>query len=72
MIVPEYWAEAREQARHKGRPITVRRYGWSDDSADVAQALCKRLARNLHDLPSPATTPAEPCGWCGSDSDLLH
>ncbi len=39
MIVPEYWAEAREQARHKGRVITVRRYGWSDDSVDAAMAV---------------------------------
>ena len=38
MIVPEHWAEAREQARHNGRMVTVRRYGWSDDSLDAAQA----------------------------------
>jgi len=38
MIVPEYWAEAREQVRHQGRSITVRRYGWSDDSVEAAQA----------------------------------
>lgn len=37
MIVPEYWAEAREQARHKGRIVTVRRYGWSDDGVAAAQ-----------------------------------
>lgn len=28
MIVPEYWAEARQQVRHKGRQVTVRRFGW--------------------------------------------
>ena len=38
MIVPEYWAEAREHARHKGRSVTVRRFGWSDERR-LAQAL---------------------------------
>ncbi|MDR7191543.1 hypothetical protein [Luteimonas terrae] len=38
MIVPEYWAEARRQTRHGGRSVTVRRFGWSDDSEDAAQA----------------------------------
>ena len=45
MIVPEYWAEAREQVRHNGRRITVRRYGWSDDSADAAQAHAEQRTR---------------------------
>jgi len=45
MIVPEYWAEAREQVRHNGRRITVRRYGWSDDSADAAQAHAEQRPR---------------------------
>ena len=49
MIVPEYWAEAREQARHKGRPITVRRYGWSDESVDAAQAHANARARQALD-----------------------
>ncbi len=38
MIVPEYWAEAREQVRRRGRSVTVRRYGWSDESPEAAQA----------------------------------
>lgn len=38
MIVPEYWAEARQQVRRNGRQVTVRRFGWSDDSQDAAQA----------------------------------
>ena len=33
------------------------------DSADAAQALRQRLARNLQDLHSLATTPADPVGW---------
>lgn len=45
MIVPAYWAEAREQIRHKGRSITVCRYGWSDESVDAAQAHAQARTR---------------------------
>lgn len=38
MIVPEYWAEARQRVRHQGRQVTVRRFGWSDESQQAAQA----------------------------------
>src|SRR3954462_14928611 len=38
MIVPQYWGEARVRGRAKGRQVTVRRWGWSDESADLAQA----------------------------------
>lgn len=38
MIVPEYWAEARRQVRHRRRSVTVRRFGWSDLSLEAAQA----------------------------------
>lgn len=38
MIVPEYWAEAIRNTRHKGRRLVVRRFGWSDDSVAAAQA----------------------------------
>lgn len=38
MIVPEYWAEAIRHARHKGRRLVVRRFGWSDESVAAAQA----------------------------------
>lgn len=38
MIIPEYWAEARLQHREGRRQVTVRRFGWSDDSLDAAQA----------------------------------
>jgi hypothetical protein len=37
MIVPGYWAEARQQQRSGPREITVRRYGWSDASQQAAQ-----------------------------------
>lgn len=38
MIVPEYWAEARLKQRSRRRNVVVRRFGWSDDSPDAAQA----------------------------------
>lgn len=58
MIVPEYWAEAREQARHKGRNLVVRRYGWSDDSVDAAQEHARTRAREALDaILSGATLP---------------
>lgn len=37
MIVPEYWAEAKLKKRFKGRQITVRRFGWSDETLEAAQ-----------------------------------
>lgn len=45
MIVPRYWAEAREQGRLKGRSFTVRRFGWSDESAEAAAAHAAERAR---------------------------
>lgn len=38
MIVPEYWAEARKQHRAGGKQITVRRYGWSNNSEADARS----------------------------------
>ena len=38
MIVPEFWAEARLQTQRSGHSVTVRRFGWSDDSDEAAQA----------------------------------
>lgn len=38
MIVPEHWAEAKLQVRRDRRSITVRRFGWSDESVAAAQA----------------------------------
>ena len=46
MIVPEYWAKARRQVRHKGRQVTVRRFGWSDDSQEAAQAHAEQRTRS--------------------------
>lgn len=44
MIVPAYWAEARLQARFRGRPMVVRRFGWSDEGPAEAQGHADRRA----------------------------
>lgn len=44
MIVPQHWAEARRQVRRGKRQISVRRFGWSDDSLEAAQAMADRRA----------------------------
>lgn len=49
MIVPQYWAEAREQTRRHGRSITVRRYGWSDESPEAALAHAQERVREAFD-----------------------
>lgn len=49
MIVPEYWAEARQQVRHNGRSVTVRRFGWSDESGAAAQAHAEARTREALD-----------------------
>ena len=53
MIIPRYWAEAR--LAHRGREggrrrsITVRRFGWSDDSLAAAQAHADARVREAMD-----------------------
>lgn len=49
MIVPEYWAEARQQVRRNGRSITVRRFGWSDAGQSEAQAYAEQRALEAMD-----------------------
>jgi hypothetical protein len=54
MIVPQYWSEARRQNRSQSRQVTVRRWGWSDESQDEADASAaaradEALARALAD-----------------------
>lgn len=44
MIVPQFWAEARAQHRERGRQITIRRFGWSDESEAQAQSLAEQRA----------------------------
>jgi len=38
MIVPRFWAEARIQHREPKRQLTIRRFGWSQNSEQEAQA----------------------------------
>jgi hypothetical protein len=45
MIVPTFWAEGRIQDRVNGRQVTVRRFGWSDESQEDAQANADQRAR---------------------------
>lgn len=45
MIVPQYWAEARIQQIVRERQVTVRRFGWSDASAEDAQRHAEERAR---------------------------
>ena len=45
MIVPQYWAEGRLQQRHKGKQLTVRRFGWSDISLADAQSMADERTR---------------------------
>lgn len=45
MIVPKFWAEGRVQQSIGDRQITVRRWGWSDDSQAAAQVHADQRAR---------------------------
>ena len=38
MIVPKYWAEGRVQHREHRKQVTIRRFGWSDESQAAAQS----------------------------------
>lgn len=37
MLIPEYWAEASGKATRHNKPITIRRFGWSNTSQAEAQ-----------------------------------
>ncbi len=41
MLVPRFWAEASIRTRVKKRVLTVRRFGWSDESQEQAQKLAQ-------------------------------
>jgi len=49
MIVPQFWAEGRIRQTVDGRQITVRRFGWSDDSPVAAQAHADERTREALD-----------------------
>lgn len=46
MIVPRFWAEARLRDRIAGRQVTIRRWGWSDESQAAAQTHAESRARD--------------------------
>ena len=45
MIVPKFWAEARAQQQSGDRQVTVRRFGWSDESEVDAQTMANTRAQ---------------------------
>lgn len=49
MLVPAYWAEARVQGQVAKRPVTVRRFGWSDASSEDAQRSANERAQEAFD-----------------------
>jgi hypothetical protein len=44
MIVPSYWAEARARHRDGKRQITIKRFGWSNESVEAASAMAQARA----------------------------
>lgn len=49
MIIPKYWAESRLQHREGRRKVTLRRFGWSDESDAAAQAHAELRVREAMD-----------------------
>lgn len=49
MIVPQFWAEGRIQQTLAGKQVTVRRFGWSDESPIAAQAHADQRTREAFD-----------------------
>jgi len=48
LIVPEYWAEAKQRTHINGRQITIQRFGWSDISeADALSNAQSRVAEAI-------------------------
>ena len=45
MLIPHFWAESRLQHKLPSRQITVRRWGWSDNSQTEAQLLADQRAQ---------------------------
>jgi hypothetical protein len=45
MIVPAFWAEGRVHEKRDGKQVTIRRFGWSDESQAAAQAHADDRAR---------------------------
>lgn len=49
MLIPQFWAEARVQERRPTGQISVRRFGWSDESQEAAQTHAEARAREAFD-----------------------
>lgn len=47
MIVPEYWAEAKIQQKISGRSVTIKRFGWSNESPEDAQEMANQRAQEV-------------------------
>lgn len=45
MLVPKFWAEARARKRTRRKQVTVRRFGWSDESEAAAWAMADARAK---------------------------
>lgn len=65
MIIPEYWAEARVQYRGEKRQVTVRRFGWSNESQEAAKSHAEgraqeALQRAIQDTKVPRREPKVP------------
>lgn len=45
MLIPTYWAEASIKTKHENRQVTVRRFGWSDQSQEDAQHVAQTRAQ---------------------------
>ncbi len=46
MLIPHYWAEARLRQRNREGQVTIRRFGWSDESQQAAQDHAEGRARD--------------------------
>lgn len=49
MLIPKFWAEARLFERHQQKPYSLRRYGWSNESQEAAQAHADQRVREAMD-----------------------
>jgi hypothetical protein len=59
MIVPEYWAEARASVTLGGKDRILRRFGWSNDSQESAEAHARtRLAQAQQDALNGRSIPS--------------
>jgi hypothetical protein len=46
MLVPEFWAESSAKYRKRGNQVTIRRFGWSNESQQDAEQLAETRAQD--------------------------